>query len=87
MPLPTRIITLAVNFAVKTGIAALKSGTITSKFSATKFGEYAVEAKRRWTVGEDGAVSTIIRISKNGVTQEVWHIVSKGLRILNKHRK
>lgn len=81
------MVSLAVNFAAKAGRAALKSGTITSKFSTTKLGEYAVEAERRWTVGKDGAISTIIRISKNGATQEVWHIVSKGLRILTKHRK
>ena len=87
MPLPARIIALAIQFAVKAGRVALKSGVITSKFSITKIGGYLVEAERRWTVGKDGAVSTIVRISKNGITHEVWHIVSKGLRVLNKHRK
>lgn len=87
MPLPARVITLAIRFAVKAGRAALKNGIITSKFSTIKIGKYLVEARRRWTLGKDGAISTIIQVSKNSVTQEVWHVVSKGLRVLTKHRK
>lgn len=87
MPLPARIIALVIRFAVRASIAALRGGAITSKFSNTKIGEFLVEAERRWTLGRDGAISTIVRISKNGVTQEVWHIISKGFKVLSKHRK
>lgn len=87
MPVPARVVALAISFAVKAGRAALKNDAITSKFSTIKIGEYLVEAKRRWTLGRDGAISTIIQVSKDGVTQEVWHVVSRGLRVLTKHRK
>lgn len=87
MPIPARVITLAVRFAVKAGVAALSNGVITSKFNTVKIGGYLVEAKRRWALGKDGAISTMVQISKNGVTQEVWHVVSKSLRVVMKHRK
>ncbi len=87
MLVPAGIIASTIQFAARAGRAALKSGVITSKFSTAKIGGYLIEAERRWTVGKDGAISTIVRISKNGITQEVWHVVSKGLRILDKHRK
>ena len=52
-----------------------------------RLGDLLIRIQRRSKLGKDGGLSEIIKIIKNGVTEEVWHIVTKSGKIIHQHLK
>lgn len=52
-----------------------------------KLGNVLVRIQRRTKLGKDGGLSEIVKIVKNDITEEIWHIVTKAGTILHQHIK
>lgn len=66
---------------------AILGTRITRTLDTVKLGNLLIRVQRRSKLGKDGGLSEIVKIIKNGVTEEVWHIVTRSGKIIHQHLK
>lgn len=87
MPIPPPVAAKIVQFVVKSASAAFQGSTLIRKIDVKKIGGYAVRVIRRNTLGADGGISQMVKVSKNNVKKAVWHIVVKAGKIIHQDPK
>lgn len=88
MPIPPYVLARVFTYIVRTAPRAYNhAGRVIEKFVSKKLGTYVVEIERRSEIGKDGGISQVVRVLRNDVTQETWHLVVKAGRIIHKHLK
>lgn len=85
MPIPPLIAARVIAYVLQTAPRAYRVGRVVQKFIAKKFGKYMVEVERRGIVGADGGISQVVRFLVKDKTQEAWHIVVKGGKVIHRH--
>ena len=67
--------------------SAISGARVTRTLDVVKLGDILIRIQRRTILGKDGGLSEIVKIVKNGVTEEVWHLVTKAGTIIHQHIK
>lgn len=85
MSIPPALLAKVFQFVVRSSQRAFKGSIVIQKATRGKIGGNEVEITRRGSLGADGGISQVVRIFKNGKTEEVWHIVVRAGEIIHKH--
>lgn len=85
MAIPPRLIVAILRWVVKTSRSAFRENVILRKSEKRRIGRYLIEMERRTSLGRDRGISQMVRIYKNGITHQVWHIVVRAGKIIHKH--
>ncbi|MFY9462621.1 MAG: hypothetical protein WAP52_00345 [Candidatus Sungiibacteriota bacterium] len=85
MPIPALFLEKIFRLAVLASQVAFRGSRLVQKVLIRKIGVYVIEVTHRGYKGADGAISQVVKVFKNGKTEEVWHIVVKAGRIIHRH--
>lgn len=85
MSIPPWLIATILQWVVRTSRGAFRGDTLLKNLDHRRIGRYFVEIDRRVSLGRDGGISQMVRVFRNGITEQVWHIVIKAGKIIHKH--
>ena len=85
MSIPPLVAAKIAKFVIRSAPAAFRGSTLIRKVDIVKIGGYVVKVIRRNTLGADGGISQMVKISKNNVKEAVSHIVVKAGKIIHYH--